>query len=282
MVTAVKEEIQWALDVFNDNGIEAELHNAGIVISKYSQPKGKTFEELGINEDELIKNVIACRGCFDTRKSKLTTFPLVAAQEIRLHKDTNITQMPNLKVAGVIVCNKTLKKLPKLKTIISINMDESPIKSLPKLKEAGIIIAQNSKLESMENLEKIEKLCVIDCPLENLSSLKIAKDVFLCSSNEENKLEIHSLNELEEVDNLFVANSNLKTIPKLKKAGKIALFNSKIKSIKKSLKAEAEIETKITDEELSQKFDNFTDWYNSDVLNSSMNMLGDVVKHIKS
>ena len=35
-------------------------------------------------------------------------------------------------------------------------------------------------------------------------------------------------------------------------------------------------------EELSEKFDTFTDWYNSDILNKSMDLLGNIVNQIKS
>ena len=37
----------------------------------------------------------------------------------------------------------------------------------------------------------------------------------------------------------------------------------------------------ITDEMLSEKFDTFTDWYNSDILEKSMDLLGNVVNQIK-
>ncbi len=189
--------------------------------------------------------------------------------------------MPNLKAVGILVCNKTLKKLPKLKTAGSISLENSPIKSLSKLKEAGILIAQNSELKDLSSLEKVNKLCVIDCPLEDLKNLESAQDVFLCSSDENKKIDVASLNKLEKVDKLFVANSTLKALPKLKTAQKIALYNCEIKSIKSSINAEVEIGTKITDEQLSDKFDTFTDWYNSDVLQQSMDLLGNIVNRIQ-
>ena len=69
---------------------------------------------------------------------------------------------------------------------------------------------------------------------------------------------------------------------KIKKAEKIALYNCEIKSIKSSVCKNVEIATQITDEELSNKFDTFTDWYNSDILQQSMDLLGDIVNRIKS
>ncbi len=276
-------EISWAVEIFEKHGIKTRVDNNNqITISNYNQPKNTTFKELGINEDELIKNVVACAGVFDTRKSDLTTFPLIASREIRLYDDTKITEMPNLKAVGILVCNKTLKKLPKLKTAGSISLENSPIKSLSKLKEAGILIAQNSELKDLSSLEKVTKLCIIDCPVEDLKNLENAQDVFICSSDENKKIDISSLNKLQKVEKLFVANSNLKTLPKLKSAKKIALYNCEIKSIKNSIKAEVEIGTKISDQELSDKFDTFTDWYNSDVLQQSMDLLGNIVNRIKS
>lgn len=276
-------EIQQAVEIFKKYEIETSFDNNGaIIISHYCQPKGTTFEELGINENELIENVVACSGVFDARNSKLTTFPLSASKEIRLYDENKIVEMPELRAAGIIVANKALKKLPKLKFVSSIQLEESPIKSLPKLKEAGIFIAQNSELKELPSLEVVARLCIVDCPFEDLKNLKYAGDIFICSSDENNKIDIQSLNKLEEVGKLFVANSNIKSIPQLKKAEKIAFYNCKISSVKQSIQAEVEIETKISDEELSQKFDTFTDWYNSEILQKSMDILGDIVNKIQS
>ena len=276
-------DINKAIEIFNKYNIKTELDNNGqIIISEYRQPNGTTFEELGINEDELIENVVACTGVFDFIKSKITKFNLTASKEIRLYEENKVTEMPNLKAAGVFVANKNLKKLPKLKTLSSISLEDSPIKSLPKLKEVAILIAQNSKLESLPSLETVQKLCVIDCPIEDIPELKSAGDVFICSSDEKNKTPLSQLPKLEEVDKIFVANSNLKSLPKLKKAQKIALYNCEIKSVKKSISDEIEVQDSITDEQLSEKFDTFTDWYNSDILHKSMDILGDIVNKIKS
>lgn len=272
-----------AVEIFEQYGIETSVDkNNMIVISHYAQPKGKTFSELGINEDDLIKNVIACSGVFDFRKSKLTTFPLAASREIRLYDENDISEMPELKAAGILVANKSLKKLPKLKFVSSIQLDNSPIKSLPKLKEAGIFIAQNSQLKGLPSLEAVARLCIVDCPFEDLKNLQFAGDVFICSSDEKNKIDVQALPKLEEVEKLFVANSTIKSIPQIKKANKIAFYNCAIKSVKQSLKDITEIKNKITDEELSEKFDTFTDWYNSEVLSKSMDILGDIVNKINS
>ena len=276
-------DIKNAIEIFEKYGIKASLNSENkIVISHYAQPKEKTFKELGIDEDDLIKDVVACTGVFDARKSSLKTFPLIVAKEIRLYEDNEITEMPNLKAAGVIVMNKKLKKLPKLKTVGSISFEDSIVKSLPKLKEAGILIAQNSSLKELPSLEQVSKLCVIDCPLEDLSELKSAQDIFLCSSDEANKMKVLTLSKLDEVEKLFVANSELKAMPKLKKAQKIALYNCNIKSVKSSVCANVEISTQIKDEELSEKFDTFTDWYNSEILDKSMDLLGSIVNKIQS
>ena len=108
------DEVKKAVEIFEKYGIKTQVDNNNmIIISHYEQPKGTTFKELGVDENELIKNVIACEGKFDTRKSALTSFPLVAAREIRLDKDTKIVEMPNLKAVGVLLVNEHLKKLPK-------------------------------------------------------------------------------------------------------------------------------------------------------------------------
>ncbi len=275
-------EVQWAIDIFNKYGIETTVNGDNmIVISNYCQPKGTTFEELGINEDELIKNVAACSGKFETRKSKLTTFPLVACQEIIMDNNCEITQMPNLKAVGRFFVGENLKKLPKLKAVGSISMENSKVKSLPKLKDAGILIAQNSQLSDIPVLENVARMCIVDCPLSEIKSLKTAQDLFICSTNENEKIDIKVIKNLVEVDKLFVANSTLKSLPSLKKANKIALFNCEVKNIKSSLNAEVDIQTSISDEKLAEKFDSFTDWYNSEMFTKSLGILSDIVNQIQ-
>lgn len=271
------------VEIFEKYGIKASINSDGkIIISHYCQPKGSTFADLGINEDKLIENVVACSGEFNTRNSSLTTFPLEVSQEIILDENTKITEMPNLKAAGKIFVNSKLKKLPKLKAVGSISLENSIIKSLPKLKEAGILIAQNSSLKELESLENVGKLCIIDSNVENLSSLKNAQEIFICSTDENQKIDLKALKELKEVKSLFVANSTLKNLSNLKKAEKIALYNCEVKSIKSSVCKNVQIQTQITDEELSEKFDVFTDWYNSDVFDKSMDLLGNIVNKIQS
>ena len=46
------------------------------------------------------------------------------------------------------------------------------------------------------------------------------------------------MNKLEEVENLFVANSSLKSISNLKRAKKVAFYNCEIKSVKKAVCAD--------------------------------------------
>ena len=89
-------EVQFALETFKKYGINASvINNNQIAISHFCQPKGTTFEALGIDENELIKNVAICEGKFDTTNSKLTTFELSVAKEIVLDKETNIKETIN-------------------------------------------------------------------------------------------------------------------------------------------------------------------------------------------
>lgn len=278
----IMNEIQKSVEIFEKYGIKTSLNKDGlIVISHYSQPKGTTFKELGIDEDELIKNVAGCSGCFNTLRSSIATFPLVVSQEIILDENTNISEMPNLKAVGKFVVNSKLKKLPKLKAVGSISLVNSSIKSMPKLKEAGILIAQNSSLKDLCSLENAGNVCIIDCPLEELKSLKSVKDIFICSGDENQKIELKTFHNLEEAQKIFVANAKLKTLPKLKKAEKIAFYNCEINSVKSCVCKDVEIQKQISDDELSEKFDKFTDWYNSEMFNRTMDTIGDIVNQIK-
>ena len=72
-------------------------------------------------------------------------------------------------------------------------MEESPLKELPKLKEAGILVAQNSALKELPCLKNVGNLCLVDCPIEDLSSLEQGQDVFICSSDENQKIDLKTL-----------------------------------------------------------------------------------------
>ena len=67
----------------------------------------------------------------------------------------------------------------------------------------------------------------------------------------------------------------------MKKAKKLAFYNCGIKNVKDVICKDVEIETQINDEQLSEKFDTFTDWYNSDIFQKSMDLIGDVVNLIR-
>ena len=63
------DSIKECVEIFEKYGIKTYVNKRNqIVISHYSQPKGTTFKELGIDENKLIENVIACTGVFNTRK----------------------------------------------------------------------------------------------------------------------------------------------------------------------------------------------------------------------
>ena len=91
------DDIKESVEIFEKYGIKTSINKDNlIIISHYCQPKGATFKELGIDEDKLIKDVVACAGVFDTRNSSLTTFPLEVAQE-KLAIDctnNNIEELP--------------------------------------------------------------------------------------------------------------------------------------------------------------------------------------------
>ena len=54
-------------------GINVFKNGSGLSISEYHQPNGSTFKDLGINENELVKNVTRVYGTMDLRNSSLTT-----------------------------------------------------------------------------------------------------------------------------------------------------------------------------------------------------------------
>ncbi len=182
------------LNHFGYNATEDENHN--VTISHYNQPSPDyTFQDLGINENNLFKKITRIKGNANFGNSILTD-------------------------------------LGKLEVIEgNANFNHSQIKRMDNLKEVkGNATFQNSKLTSLYNLKSICGMADFEkSNLEDLGELE-----FIGSSAFFENSKIKSLNKLKVINqHLFLPNSNIEDLGALEYIGGNAnLYNSKVKDLK--------------------------------------------------
>lgn len=185
-------------------------------ISEYKQPTNiVSFSDIGINEDELLKNVDEIKGDANFYESKATNLSSIK----RIGGNANFTrsEVKNLEnlaeVKGDLKC--TDSKVENLNNIEKIGgsawFDFSEVKEMNNLKEINGNVAyfSNSKVSEMKNLEKINgEAHFYNSAIKDLSSLK----------------EIEGSTDLR--------NTDIKELPKMEKFGGFVMFdNSKIENI---------------------------------------------------
>ena len=100
--TSAKIDIKSAQDIFNTFGIDTKIRKDGkLIISHYTQPKNSNFNELGIDEDELLKNVAEIEGDADFLGSNATTLGSIESIEGDLDIiNSSIEDLGELKYIG--------------------------------------------------------------------------------------------------------------------------------------------------------------------------------------
>lgn len=185
-------------------------------ISAYKQPTNLvSFSDLGINEDELLKNVNEIKGDANFYESKATNLSSIK----RIGGNANftrseVTNLENLtEVKGDLKCtNSKVENLNNLEKIGgSAWFDFSEVKEMNNLKEidGNVAFFSNSKVSEMKNLEKINgEAHFYSSAIKDLSSLK----------------EIGGSTDLR--------NTDIEELPKIEKFGGFVMFdNSKIENM---------------------------------------------------
>ena len=166
----VKEvkNIDDAIKIFECIGIQAKKMKDGtLTLSHYRQPsEDLTFDDLGINEDKLIKYV-----------SKIEQFATF--------ENSKVTKLPNLKYVGgdFNIHGTKIKSLGPLRTIGGdAHLTSKNLTNLGDLKHVGgNFMLCHSEIESLQNLETVGgSLNIRGSKLKNLGKLKsIGRHVYL-------------------------------------------------------------------------------------------------------
>ncbi len=215
ILAEIKENLSEAIKnndsekIFNFFKIKTQRTPEGkLIISEYHQPRESfTFSDVGINEDELFKDVVAIDGNADFENSQLTDL-----QNIEVIKGwTSFT-------------NSKIKSLGKLKSIYRYaNFENSLITNLGELESiGGKATFTNSQVEQLGKLKSIKgDADFSNSKITHLENLKeILGSAFFKDS------EVIDLGELETIGgNAFFNRSKVTSLGKLKIIGEDAHFN---------------------------------------------------------
>lgn len=162
-----------------------------IVIKNYRQPTSFTFESLGVDENDMFKQIKTIMNDADFQNSKLTD---LGALEIigknAFFNRSNIKKLGNLKYIGgdATFADSEITNLNKLRAIDgNVYFNRSKIINLGKLKSiGGNTTFINSKITNLGNLKTIEGNAYFG---ENWKEIigkmeNIEGKVFVCNSNQ--------------------------------------------------------------------------------------------------
>ena len=158
---AIKDkDAKQILEHFGIKVEESENCNGNLTISHYQQPEGFTFEELGVDENELVEDVEKIEGKADFRNSKATNLDkLQIIGGDAIFYESLVENLGNLEVIGgnAIFAKSKVTNLDKLCTIGgSANFYGALMTNLDSLWNiVGDAVFCNSKITSLKNLTTI-------------------------------------------------------------------------------------------------------------------------------
>ena len=208
--------------LLNAVGIKTERNEEGkLILDCYKQPDKFTFEELGINENKLLKDVVEIKGDADFRFSELTKSDDLR----RIGGNANFTysEVKNLNNLKSISGNAyfSFSKIENLNNLESVGGDayfwHVKIENLNNLISiGGNADFRNSKIRNLKNLESIGgKADFRFSIIENLNNLiSIGRDADFRHSK------IRNLNNLESIGrNVWFEFHNIQSAGRLKSIG---------------------------------------------------------------
>jgi len=152
-----------AAEVFNALGIETETKDDGkLSISHYKQPgKLVSFNDLGYDENELMKDVKEIKGNADFKKTSLVAIDNL--EKVGGSVDisfTKVQSMKNLTEIGAVAQfnNSLIEELPNLKSVGAMaELSNTRVKELPVLEVVnGNLDLQNTPIEKMPALKSVK------------------------------------------------------------------------------------------------------------------------------
>lgn len=164
----IKEDIKPAIEskdytkIFEHFGIEVEVLNDGsLVLSHFDEPKEITYDDLGIDENNLFKNVTKIKG--DAKFCRSTMTDLNGLKEIGGNADFNFSKFKTLGKLEKIGGNADFKWVYALENLGELReiggdvcMDMNKIQEFNQLKRiGGSLDLKMSGIESLGTLEEI-------------------------------------------------------------------------------------------------------------------------------
>lgn len=221
--------------IFNYFGINTKYDTDGkFIISEYKQPSKKyTFKEIGIDENELLKNVVKIEGNADFTNSVANIFPnLEIIEGDVVFKNVIINDLSKLKtIKGNVTLEKCkIDNISNLKTIDgNATIKDSRINHISSLENVnGCFTIDFSKIQDMGGLKNVDKNFHISSSfIKDISNLKtVGGSIMLLS------VKNIGLDNLKTVgENLQILFSTVKNIDSLEAIGKSCILNKpKIKT----------------------------------------------------
>lgn len=219
--------------ILNYFGIETEQdENGKLIIDEFREPDSEfTYKDLGINENDLFKDIIEIkRNAYFSNYDVTNLGCLERIGGCAYFQDSKVSKLGNLKSIGkfVIFGNSQITDLENLETINEdARFDNSRVKSLGKLKYIGSDAHfEHCPINSLGELEYIGKDAYFTgSNIDDLGKLKMIRgDAYFAGSP------ITSLKDIEVImGDAFFGNSSVTDLGALHTIGRSAYFkNSKI------------------------------------------------------
>jgi len=221
-------------------GIEVTYEDGKRMLSEYKQPhEGFTYSDLGINENDLVKDVYKIKGNAYFKNSKATDLSSLKTIGGSAHfNKSKVTDLSSLETIGGYAYFQN-SKVTDLSSLESIGKDayfkNSQVTDLSRLETiGGYAWFQNSQVTDLSSLKTIgEDADFRKSQVTNLSSLKtIGGDAHFENSK------VTDLSSLESIGkNAYFYNSQVIDLCRLETIGKHAWFeNSKVRSVPSLIK----------------------------------------------
>ena len=234
--------------IFNYFGIDVKHDkNNEMILSDYYLPEGLYYSDLGIDENELFKNVIKIEGCADFTNSELSsthnlkevcgnaTFTLSKIKTLpHLEKINGNAVFTNSKleetgaiksVKNLILKDSKVKKITNVEKVHeTLDMRQSLVEDIGKITSVGRNFYSSPFLESLNNLKYIGNDADFSYSCNSLTNLGMLE--YIGGNCKLSNIKIDSLDSLKIIEgNASFENAKIKTLGNLTTIGGDADFS---------------------------------------------------------
>ena len=210
-----------------------------LIIERYKQPKLFTYQDIGISENKMFKDIYKIETTLDLRNSAVTNLGNLEYIDGNLFlSDSQVINLGNLKTVkgSVEFANSKLENTGKLKNIKgSANFGYSSIKNIDSIEYIdGNAWFGDSKITELKNLKIIGK----NADFNGSQITKLGNLEKIGGNANFNNSQIRELENLEKIDgNADFYNSPISNLGKLKAIGKELTIDTSKKNLFKNIKA---------------------------------------------